>query len=126
MFSPSSTSRRVYRAVFGNDYNSLSYSVNGARGTSSEAMVDGATGGFPTVNGFFGIGVFPSVDALSEFKMMSANYSAEFGRSLGNVVNLIYKSGTNAWHGSGYEFLRNSALDANTFFSNARGIPLGS
>jgi hypothetical protein len=110
----------------GNDYNSLSYSVNGARGTSSEAMVDGATGGFPTVNGFFGIGVFPSVDALSEFKMMNSNYSAEFGRSLGNVVNLIYKSGTNTWHGSGYEFLRNSALDANSFFSNARGVPLGS
>ncbi len=65
----------------GNDYNSLSYSVNGARGTSSEAMVDGATGGFPTVNGYFGIGVFPSVDALSEFKMMNSNYSAEFGRS---------------------------------------------
>src|SRR5438876_1765179 len=110
----------------GNDYNSLSYSVNGARGTSSEAMVDAATGGFPTVNGFFGIGVFPSVDALSEFKMMNSNYSAEFGRSLGNVVNLIYKSGTNAWHGSGYEFLRNSALDANTFFSNSRGVPLPS
>lgn len=110
----------------GNDYNSLSYSVNGARGSSMETMVDGATGGFPTVNGFFGIGVFPSVDAISEFKMMDSNYSAEFGRSLGNVVNLIYKSGSNDWHGSAYEFLRNSALDANTFFSNARGIPLPS
>jgi len=110
----------------GNDYNSLSYSVNGARGTSSETMVDGATGGFPTVNGFFGIGVFPSVDAISEFKMMDSNYSAEFGRSLGNVVNLIYKSGTNLFHGSAYEFLRNSALDANTFFSNARGVALPS
>lgn len=110
----------------GNDYNSLSYSVNGARGSSMETMVDGATGGFPTVNGYFGIGVFPSVDAISEFKMMDSNYSAEFGRSLGNVVNLIYKSGTNQWHGSAYEFLRNSALDANTFFSNARGVPLSS
>src|SRR3954454_9035610 len=110
----------------GNDYNSFSYSVNGARGPSSEAMVDGATGGFLTVNGFFGIGVFPSVDAISEFKMMDSNYSAEFGRSLGNVVNLIYKSGTNLYHGSAYEFLRNSALDANTFFSNSRGVPLSS
>src|SRR4051812_36755535 len=88
----------------GNDYNSLSYSVNGARGSSMETLVDGATGGFPTVNGYSGIGVFPSVDAISEFKMMDSNYSAEFGRSLGNVVNLIYKSGTNQWHGSAYEF----------------------
>jgi hypothetical protein len=127
--------RNIYSLIYltpgvagsiGNDYNSLSYSVNGARSSSMETMVDGATGGFPTVNGFFGIGVFPSVDAISEFKMMDSNYSAEFGRSLGNVVNVIYKSGTNAYHGSAYEFLRNSALDANTFFSNARGVPLPS
>src|SRR3989440_29276 len=127
--------RNIYSLIYltpgvagsiGNDYNSLSYSVNGARGSSMETMVDGATGGFPTVNGYFGIGVFPSVDAISEFKMMNSNYSAEFGRSLGNVVNVIFKSGTNAYHGSGYEFLRNSALDANTFFSNARGVPLPS
>ncbi len=127
--------RNIYSLIYltpgvagsiGNDYNSLSYSVNGARATSMETMVDGATGGFPTVNGFFGIGVFPSVDAIGEFRMMNSNYSAEFGRSLGNVVNIIYKSGTNAWHGSAYEFLRNSALDANNFFSNSRGVPLPS
>jgi len=127
--------RNIYSLIYltpgvaggiGNDYNSLSYSVNGARGTSMETMVDGATGGFPTVNGYFGIGVFPSVDAIGEFKMMDSNYSAEFGRSLGNVVNVIYKSGTNAFHGSAYEFLRNSALDANSFFSNSRGVALPS
>ena len=127
--------RNVYSLIYltpgvsgsiGNNYNSMSYSVNGARTSSMEIMVDGATGGFPTVNGYSGIGVFPSVDAISEFKMKDANYSAEFGRSLGNVVNVIYKSGTNAFHGSAYEFLRNSALDANTFFSNARGVALPS
>jgi hypothetical protein len=127
--------RNIYSLIYltpgvaggiGNDYNSLSYSVNGARGSSMETMVDGATGGFPTVNGYFGIGVFPSVDAIGEFKMMDSNYSAEFGRSLGNVVNVIYKSGTNSFHGSAYEFLRNSALDANSFFSNARGVALPS
>lgn len=46
------------------------------------------------------------MDAIGEFKMMDSNYSAEFGRSLGNVVNIIYKSGTNTFHGSAYEFLR--------------------
>src|SRR5581483_4997069 len=110
----------------GNDYNSLSYSINGARSDSMETMVDGVTGGFPTVNGYYGIGVFPSVDAIAEFKVEGQNYPAEFGRSLGNVTNVIYKSGSNAFHSTLYEFLRNSVLDANSFFSNANGVPLPS
>ena len=127
--------RNVYSLIFltpglagsvGNDYNSLSYSVNGARNDSMETLVDGATGGFPTVNGYFGTGAFPPVDAVGEFKMLDENYSAEFGRSLGNVVNIIYKSGTNSLHGTAFEFLRNSALDANTFFSNRLGVALPS
>ncbi len=51
-------------------------------------------------------------------------YSAEFGRSGSGIINLIYKSGTNQFHGSVYEFLRNSDLDANNFFSNRSGVPL--
>src|SRR5262249_16944852 len=65
--------------------------------------------------------LFPSVDALDEFKMQTSTYSAEFGRSLGGVVNLQIKSGTNAFHGSGFEFLRNSKFDANNFFNNRAG-----
>ena len=131
--------RNVYSLIFltpgvagsiGNDYNSLLYSVNGTRVTGSggfmETMVDGAPGGHPTVQGYSGIAVFPSVDAIAEFKVDAQNYSAEYGRSLGNVVNLIYKSGTNLWHGSLYEFLRNSDLDANGFFANAKGQSLTS
>jgi outer membrane receptor protein involved in Fe transport len=131
--------RNVYSLIYltpgvsgsiGNDYNSLTYSINGTRVSSSggfmENMVDGVPGGHPTVQGYTGVAVFPSVDAIAEFKVDTQNYSAEFGRSLGNVVNLIYKSGTNLWHGSAYEFLRNSYLDANTFFSNAKGVPLSS
>ena len=127
--------RNVYSLIFltpglagsvGNDYNSLSFSVNGARNDSMEVLVDGATGGFPTVNGYFGIGAFPPVDAVGEFKMLDENYPAEFGRSLGNVVNIIYKSGTNGLHGTAFEFLRNSALDSNTFFSNRLGVALPS
>lgn len=127
--------RNVYSLIYltpgvsgsiGYNYNSMSYSINGARADTMEIMVDGTTGGFPTVNGYTGIGVFPSVDAISEFKVEGENYAAEFGRSLGNVLNVIYKSGTNSFHGSAYEFLRNSALDANTFFSNSRGVALPS
>ena len=63
----------------GNAYNSLSYSINGARASLMETLVDGVTGGHPTVQGYSGISVFPSVDAIDEFKVMGADYSAEFG-----------------------------------------------
>ena len=65
--------------------------------------------------------IFPSVDALDEFKLQTSTYSAEFGRSLGGVVNLQIKSGTNQLHGSAFEFLRNDAFDANNFFNNRAG-----
>jgi hypothetical protein len=126
--------RNVYSLIFltpgvagsiGNNYNSLSYTVNGARPTMMDTVIDGVTASFPTVNGFTGISVFPSVDAIQEFKVLGANYPAEYGRSLGSVLNVVYKSGTNDFRGSGYEFYRDSALDANNFFANKAGQPLG-
>jgi hypothetical protein len=56
------------------------------------------------------------VDAIQEFSVLTSNYSAEYGKTSGGVVNAITRSGTNGLHGSGYEFLRNSALDARNFF----------
>ena len=67
--------------------------------------------------------VQPSIEALQEFKIQTNAYSAEFGRSSGAVVNAAVRSGSNAIRGSVYEFLRNDALDANNFFSNAFGSP---
>jgi hypothetical protein len=125
--------RNVYSLVFltpgvtgsvGNSYGEMRYSVNGARARTMDTMIDGVSAAHPTVNGFNGISVFPSVDAIEEFKLLGADYPAEFGRSLGSVLNVVFKSGTNRWHGSAYEFLRNSALDANDFFNNSRNIPL--
>ncbi|MDX2178464.1 MAG: TonB-dependent receptor [Bryobacteraceae bacterium] len=110
----------------GNSHNQVGYSVNGVRGGLFDTLVDGSSAAFPTVNGFHGISVFPSVDAVAEFKVQASNYSAEFGRSNGSVLNLVYKSGTNDFHGSAYEFLRNSVLDANNYFNNQRNIPLAS
>src|SRR5437667_1744188 len=67
--------------------------------------------------------VQPSIEALQEFKIQTNAYSAEFGRSAGAVINAAVRSGSNAIHGSIYEFLRNDALDANVFFSNKFGSP---
>ena len=126
--------RNVYSLIFltpgvagsiGNNYNSMSYTVNGARPTMMDTVIDGVTASFPTVNGFTGISVFPSVDAIQEFKVLGANYPAEYGRSLGSVLNVVYKSGTNQFHGSAYEFLRDSAFDSNNYFAKLAGQPLG-
>lgn len=94
--------------------------------SNKDILIDGVTATQPTVNGAVGISVFPSVDAIGEFKLQASNYSAEFGRSSGSVLNVVYKSGTNAIHGSAYEFLRNSVLDANNFFANRLGQNLAS
>src|SRR5260221_687342 len=59
------------------------------------------------------------VDAIQEFSVLTSNYSAEYGKTSGGVFNAITRSGTNAFHGSVYEFLRNSALDAKNFFETA-------
>ncbi|MBI4876889.1 MAG: TonB-dependent receptor [Acidobacteria bacterium] len=126
-------SRNVYSLIYltpgvagsiGNNYNSLSYSVNGARASLMDTLIDGVSASHPTVQGYTGISVFPSVDAIAEFKVQAQNYSSEFGRSAGSVLNVVFKSGANQLHGSAYEFLRNSVLDANNFFANSRGEKL--
>lgn len=127
--------RNVYTLIFltpgvtgsiGFNYGDMRYSVNGARERMLDTLIDGVSASHPTVNGGGGISVFPSIDAIEEFKVMGANYPAEFGRSQGSILNVVFKSGGNRLHGSAYEFLRNSVLDANNFFANRRGDKLGS
>jgi hypothetical protein len=66
------------------------------------------------------------VDAIQEFSVLTSNYSAEYGKTSGGVVNAITRSGTNSFHGSAYEFLRNSALDAKNFFEQDPSLPKAS
>jgi hypothetical protein len=99
--------------------------VNGNRTFNNVFLLDGVDN-ISYSNSFRGENVQlvqPSIEALQEFKIQTNAYSAEFGRSSGAVVNATIKSGTNNIHGSLYEFLRNDALDANNFFSNALSAP---
>ncbi|MDQ6758558.1 MAG: TonB-dependent receptor [Acidobacteriota bacterium] len=110
----------------GTGYNSVNISINGGRPGSNEILLDGVPSSPPEVNYVQSFTAFPPVDAVQEFKVQTTGYSAEFGHSGGGIINLVYKSGTNTLHGSMFEFLRNSVLDANDFFSNANRIALGS
>ncbi len=107
-------------------FNSMNWSANGGRPGSNEILLDGVPSSPPLGNQVQGFSIFPSVDAVQEFKIQTNNYSPEFGRSGGSIVNLLYKSGTNEFHGSMFEFLRNSKMDANEFFANANNVPLKS
>jgi outer membrane receptor protein involved in Fe transport len=98
-------------------------SISGARPQQNNYRLDGisindyANGGPGSV-----LGQNLGVEAIQEFSVLTSNYSAEYGKTSGGVVNAISRSGTNQFHGSVYEFLRNSALDADNFFDNANGV----
>jgi Carboxypeptidase regulatory-like domain len=99
---------------------SAAFSANGQRPRDNNYLLDGVDNNETWLQT---VVVFPSVDALDEFKLQTSTYSAEFGRSLGGVVNIQIKSGSNAFHGSAYDFNRNDAFDANNFFNNRAGRP---
>ena len=67
------------------------------------------------------VNMVPSPDAVSEFRVQTNSNSAEYGRYSGGVINITSKSGTNQYHGSAYEYFRNTDLNANLFFANATG-----
>jgi Carboxypeptidase regulatory-like domain len=93
------------------------WSVNGSRDSSAEYFLDGASN-----NGQMGsnnIAYVPIVDTVQEFNVMTNMYNAEYGHTGGGVMNVVLKSGTNTHHITGWEFMRRTPLDANTFQNNA-------
>jgi len=98
---------------------------NGSRNSTADILMDGVTvTNFEQNSGILFPLYTPSVDAVEEFAVQESNFSAEYGFTGATVVNMVIRSGTNQFHGSGYDFLRNQKLDANNFFNNAAGIPL--
>src|SRR5215470_11397984 len=95
-------------------------SINGARPEQSSFLLDGTdiNDVYNKTPGSVG-GVLLGVEAVLEFQVLTNSYSAEFGRSAGGVVNAVTRSGTNQYHGSVFEFHRNSAFDAKNFFDPA-------
>ena len=97
-----------------------SFAANGLRPAQNNYLLDGIDNNSNLVDFLNGTGysVKPPVDAIQEFKVETNNYSAELGRSAGAVLNATIKSGTNQFHGTVWEFLRNDALDAKNYFEN--------
>jgi hypothetical protein len=98
--------------------------ISGSRNATSDVLMDGIPLGLPNTNGgTLAMGVSgPTVDAVQEFAVITNAPPAEYGRTGGGIINIASKGGTNGLHGSLYEFLRNSDLDANNFFSNRAGV----
>ncbi len=93
----------------------LAVHVNGAREDANNFVLDGVYNGDPKLNGY---ALNPPVDAVREFEIAANSYDASFGRNAGGQINIVSKSGTNALHGSVYEFFRNGAMDSPNRFAN--------
>jgi len=92
------------------------YSIAGGRSDSVTYLLDGALNNNLLTNG---VVLNPNPDTIAEFRILESNYSAEYGRNGGGIISVVTKSGTNEWHGSAFEFLRNNAFNANPFFNKS-------
>jgi hypothetical protein len=97
-----------------------SFSVAGGRPDSITYLLDGGVNNDILSNG---VVYNPNPDSVAEFRILTSNYTAEYGRNGAGVISVVTKSGTNSYHGSAFEFLRNGDLDANTFFNKVDGLP---
>ncbi len=115
------------------------FSVNGQRAASNYWTVDGVSanigssanfgagnglgGALPGFSVLGGTNSLVSVDALQEFRIQTSAYAPEFGRTPGGQISILTRSGTNQFHGTLFDYFRNSVLDANNWFANSAGLP---
>ncbi len=100
--------------------NTGSFSVAGGRQDSVTYLLDGGINNNLLSNG---VVLNPNPDMIEEFRILTSTYNAEYGRNAGGIVSVVTKSGTNSFHGTAYDYVRNDALNANSFFNNAGGLP---
>ena len=92
------------------------YAVNGQRPESNNFLIDGADNVNAVDAGYV---LKPPIDAIAEFKILTHNANAEFGRNTGSTTNIVSRAGGNAFHGAAWEFLRNDAMDASDYFTRS-------
>jgi hypothetical protein len=96
---------------------SVAVSSQGMRENANDWLYDGIDDNELSAGG---VGFLPSIDAISEFRVMTYNFSAQYGSRAGTTILVSSKSGSNTWHGSAFEFLRNDALDARNYFDGVK------
>jgi len=103
----------------GGEANTGQFSINGQREDANGFSLNGAS-----VQEGIGqqAGIIPNLDSIAEFRILTTNADAEYGNYSGGLINVVTKSGGNAFHGSAFEFLRNTALDAKSYFSAQRSV----
>lgn len=112
--------------VFSGAPGSAYFSIDGASVWQTDFRLDGIDdnveiyGGPGATNS--NVNITPPPDAIEEFRMQNGDFNAEFGHSVGGIINAVIRSGTNSIHGDLWEFLRNDAIDANDYFSNQNGV----
>jgi len=105
----------------------IRFSINGGKESVNDIQLDGVSAMVQSdIQGIYGASAIPSVEGIQEFRVQTNSYTAEYGRSGGGQVTMITKSGTNQFHGSAFEFLRNSAMDSKAFFLNRNNLPKAS
>src|SRR5271168_3150560 len=92
------------------------YAVDGQRPESNNFLIDGADNESSVDGGFV---LKPPIDAIAEFRILSHNANAEFGRNTGSTTNIVTRSGSNSFHGAAWEFLRNDAMDSSDYFTQS-------
>ena len=100
--------------------NVVSFSINGNRNSANNWTLDGADNVDRGSN--LTLLAYPSIDAIAEFKTQRGTFSAEYGRSASGQINVVTRSGTNAFHGTAYEFFRNDVLNANSYLNGRNGV----
>jgi hypothetical protein len=102
-------------------YGNVAYAINGGRTEYNNWELDGGdnmdNGSNSTLN------VYPNPEAIAEFKVLTSNYGAQYGRNGSGTIEVETKSGSQSFHGSAFEYLRNDMFNANEYFNNAAGIP---
>jgi hypothetical protein len=119
---PSGGNSSMSNPVGANPFAAGDFQVGGSQAGQSAVDVDGVPSNGSYLNV---ITVIPTQDAIQEFKVQTNAMTPDFGRTAGGIINMSTKSGSNSWHGGGWEFLRNKVLDSNNYFNNANNIPVG-